>query len=79
MKTIARNRTKFIAALATEFTQCKVYDQSSGNMIVTDPKYAWKALADHRHARLTKSSDGETYTVHVHSNLFYKLRREATS
>ncbi len=74
MKTIAKNRTKFLAALATELTQCKMYDRSSGLMVVTDPKYAWKALAANRHARLTQSTDGSKYTVHVHSNLWYELR-----
>lgn len=77
MKTIAKNRTKFLAALATEFTQCRMYDQSSGDMIVTDPKYAWKALADSSRARLVESSDGSKYTVHVHSNCWYELRRSA--
>lgn len=75
MKTIAKNRTKFLAKLATEFTQCRMYDQSSGEMVVTDPRYAWKALADSAHARLTESSDGSKYTVHVHSNRWYELRR----
>lgn len=77
MKTIPRNRRKFIAQLATTHTVCSMYDQSSGNMITTAAQYAWRALDTYPHARLTESSDGTTYTVHVHSNLWYRLTAPA--
>jgi hypothetical protein len=77
IKTIPRNRRKFIAGLAVTHTACSMYDQDSGNMITTSAAYAWRALEMHRHARLTESSDGTTYTVHVHSNQWYKLTAAA--
>lgn len=77
MKTIARNRTKFIAELATTHTDCKVYNRDAGALVPTDPAYAWTALQKNAHARLIESSDGSKYTVHVHSNLWYVLRPTA--
>lgn len=77
MKTIARNRTKFLAELQAQLTACQVYDRDSGQMIPTDPANAWQALAANRNARLVESTDRDKYTVHVHSNLFYVLRPAA--
>lgn len=77
MKTIARNRTKFIAELQTVLTNCRVYDRDAGCLVTTDPAHAWRALAASRNARLVESTDGDKYTVHVHSNLWYELRPAA--
>jgi hypothetical protein len=78
MKTIARSRKKFIAKLATQYTDCREYDASSGNVIPAPASKAWDALNQYPHARLTESSDGTTYTVHVHSSHWYKLTAPET-
>lgn len=77
LKTIARSRAKFIAEITAEFTDCRMYDSSTANMINVDASYAWAALTGSSHARLIEDTDGNRYTVHVHSNRFYYLTRPA--
>lgn len=74
MKTIARNRTAFIAHLKITLTQCRRYDSATGEMVPADPQSAWQALGDSAHARLIENTDRDKYTVQIHSNLWYDLR-----
>lgn len=73
MNTIARRSTRIIKALKVRLTQCKMYDSDTGDWRDVEPAAAWHSLYAYDSARLWKSSDGEKYTVHVHSNLFYEL------
>ncbi|MFE2101592.1 hypothetical protein [Streptomyces sp. NPDC059468] len=74
MRTIPRGSKKMLQ-VKDEFTQVKVYDASSGEMIPADADRAWNDLATHDRARLVESSDANTYMIRVHSSLFYRLRR----
>ncbi len=75
VRTIARNHTKIIAKIKAEFTACKVYDSSTGRMVDVDAFHAWDALTANDFARLHESTDADKYTVHLHSNKWYELRR----
>jgi hypothetical protein len=73
MATIPKNSKK-IGQLKRELTRCRVYtldNDFTGRDV--EPRFAWEALATALHAKLTER-DG-TYTVHVHSNRWYELRR----
>lgn len=74
MTTIPKNSKK-IRQLKGELTRCRVYTLEN-NFLGRDvePHHAWDALARMPRARLT-AEQGGTYTVHVHGNLWYKLRR----
>ena len=74
MRTIARNATRQIAALKTTLTVCRVYtleNYFAGAEV--EPSCAWNAL-ERRGGKLTDHGDGR-YTVQVHSNCWYELRR----
>lgn len=72
MKTIARNRTKKIAEIKAATTSVVRYDQSSGNMVPSTADAALDTLTRFDFARLKDNENG-TYTVTVHSNLWYEL------
>jgi hypothetical protein len=74
--TIAKNHTRKIAALKAELTRCKVYTLANnfhGDPV--DPAYAWQALQTSLRATLTVNEAGDTWTVSVHSNCWYQLRK----
>jgi hypothetical protein len=75
MRTIRRTATRVIATLQQELTDCRRYDAASGELVPVDPAQAWQALADFPRAQLVESTDKDKYTVLVHSNLFFQLRR----
>jgi hypothetical protein len=75
MRTVARTASKKIAEVKTNFTACKYYDASTGEMRPIDVAHAWQALESHRNAKLIESTDGKRYTVRVHDSLFYHLER----
>lgn len=79
MRTISRRATRIISGLKDTHTQCKKYDQDTGDMIDCDPAEAWEALTASKNARLYESTDRLLYTVHVHSNRFYRLTAFRTS
>lgn len=75
MRTVSRRATRQIADLKKQLTCCKVYTLENyfhGKEV--EPEYAWKALETGLRAKLTENDSG-TYTVHVHSNCWYELRR----
>lgn len=72
MKTIARNRTKKIAEIKAAVTGVVRYDESTGNMVPSTAEAALATLAQFDFARLKDNENG-TYTVTVHSNLWYEL------
>jgi hypothetical protein len=75
MSTTIPKNSRTITQLKAELTGCTVYRESDDfRGAPCDPKYAWEALANRLHARLRDNSAG-TYTVHVHNNLWYELRR----
>jgi hypothetical protein len=77
MATIPKNSRK-IAQLKEELTECRVYRlENNFTPRDTDPSHAWHMLATGLRARLTER-DG-AYTVHVHGNLWYELRRPPES
>jgi len=70
-----RKNTKRAQAVFETATGCRVY--SLGNYFrgeEVDPAFARDALHRYPHAKLTDSRDGDRFTVHVHSNLWYELR-----
>lgn len=74
METIPRNRRSVITSLRAEYTQCTVY--TLGNYFQgaeCEARYAWQSLYANYSAKLTRS-EGKL-TVHVHSNLWYELRK----
>jgi hypothetical protein len=73
-RTISRSATRQIAELQGRLTECRAYTLENGfHGQPIDPTRAWEALGWYRNARLTDKGDG-TYTVSVHSNLWYELR-----
>lgn len=73
MRTIARNSSKKIAAIKATIVKATVHSLAGNFESVEVPVDA--ALAAHQgadHARLYDNEDG-TYTVHIHSNLWYKM------
>lgn len=73
MKTIRRNATKKIAALATEVMATRLHELSGGFVGAPVPvTAAFDALATYDFAKLTDHENGK-YTVHVHSNRWYYL------
>ncbi|RZU36002.1 hypothetical protein EV284_3485 [Streptomyces sp. BK022] len=76
MRTIARGTKKMLAVKA-EFTEIKVYDASSGEMIPADADRAWQELFTRDKARLVESSDATKYFIRIHSNRWYELTRPA--
>jgi hypothetical protein len=72
--TIPKNATRQLAPLREELTECRVYSLENGFTGQScDPSCAWGKLPL-RNARLFRAEDG-SYTIHVHSNLWYELRR----
>lgn len=72
--TIARNATRKISAIKTKNLQCKVY--TLDNYFIgeqCDPDCAWRALANGRRTKLYYDDSAKHYTVHVHSNCWYRL------
>ena len=73
MKTIARNRQKFIADLFARAKSCKVYTLDNGfEPLYCEPNVALHDLYVYPFSKLKLWDDG-TYQVRVHSNHWYKL------
>jgi hypothetical protein len=73
-RTIPRNATRKIREIQGLALSCQVFTLDRGFIgHEVDPKYAWEALATYDFARLTARAD--RWTVRVHSNLWYELRR----
>jgi hypothetical protein len=73
VKTIRRNATKKIAALATEVMATRLHELSGGFVGVPVPvTAAFDALAKYDFAKLTDHENGK-YTVHVHGNQWFYL------
>jgi hypothetical protein len=73
VKTIRRNATKKIAALATEVMATRLHELSGGFVGVPVPvTAAFDALARYDFAKLTDHENGK-YTVHVHGNQWFYL------
>jgi hypothetical protein len=76
MRTIARGSKKMLK-IRDEFTEVRVYDDASGEMIPADADRAWQELATRDKARLVESSDATRYFIRIHSNRWYELTRPA--
>ncbi|MGW0626170.1 hypothetical protein [Streptomyces sp. NPDC002758] len=76
MRTIPRGSKKMLKIKA-EFTEVRVYDDSSSQMIPADADRAWQELATRDKARLVESSDATKYFINIHSNRWYELTRPA--
>jgi hypothetical protein len=75
MATISRAATRKIADIKKLPLTCKVFSLSNHFAgIECDPAYAWNELARFDFARLRVNDAGTTWTVAVHSNLWYELR-----
>lgn len=74
--TIPRSHARRIALLKEQLTKCKVFTLENfffGRDV--EPRYAWEALDRGLRAKLTDNGNG-TFTVHVHANRWYELRKE---
>lgn len=76
MKTIARTATRKIAAVEAAVVSVRVYDQRTGEMTPSTVEAALKTLRTYDFARLHDNENG-TWTVGVHSNLWFELRSQA--
>jgi hypothetical protein len=79
MTTIRRNWTNRVAEIRSAARFCRAYDSATGNMVPVDPARAFEAWESTPRARLTEDTPGQKWTVHVHSNRFYKLTAEDPS
>lgn len=72
-RTIPRNHTKVIAEIRERVTSCRVFAERHDFIAqACEPKCAWDELSGYSFAKLTEDADGG-WTVHVHSNLWYRL------
>lgn len=76
MKTISRRAAKKIDAVREAVTAGMLY--SIHNDFIAKPivnmDYVWETLERNPSSRLIDNEDG-TYTIEVHGNLWYKLRK----
>jgi hypothetical protein len=75
--TIGRNRRQYVINIRTEYTECRRYDQDSGEMVPAPAEDAWALLDRDKGARLFESDDRTVYTIRL-GNDFYELRKPRT-
>ncbi|MFD8597639.1 hypothetical protein ACFV1L_21815 [Kitasatospora sp. NPDC059646] len=73
-RTVARNAHRKIAAIRAEYTEARRYDSATSEMVPCEAAAAWEALATPS-ARLIADDTAEVYTVRVHSNSWFELRK----
>lgn len=74
--TISRGHTRKIAEIKAQRLTCVVFSLRNDFWPTPcNPSYAWEDLARGLHARLTVNAAGDVWTVHVHGNLWYELRK----
>lgn len=72
--TVSRNSRNRIAFLRGHLAECKVYTLENGFQgKAADPGFAWDAFDRNPRTKLVTGTD-DSYTIHVHDNLWYELR-----
>jgi len=74
--TIARTATRKIAAVEAAVVSATVYDQRTGETLSSTFEAALETLREYDFARLYDNGNG-TWTVYVHSNLWFHLYSQA--